>query len=68
MSPPARTQAPDLFDRVPDEGRRAGVEALSILIEVGDAKMRAATAVVAHWEGTHREARIIEMSKAGGAS
>jgi hypothetical protein len=43
----------------------AGVETLSILIETGDGNaMRAATAAAARWESTHREARIIEMSKA----
>ena len=47
----------------------AGVEVLTILIETGDGNaMRAATAPAAHWEGTHRLALIIEMSKSGGAS
>lgn len=44
----------------------AGVAALTMLVANGDDNaMRAATAASAHWEGA---SRIIELSKAGGAS
>ena len=47
----------------------AGVEVLTILISTATAtRCELQRQRSAHWEGTHRVVRIIEMSQAGGAS